>query len=125
MTKITMILEKTNTGFSAYAIKYPVFTAGKNLDELKKGMLESLNLYFSEQGRVVRENDLLIRLDIPQFFSFYRVINAKALSERIGMNQSLLAQYIKGIKTPSTAQSRRIVNGIHKLGQELVELKIN
>ena len=88
-------------------------------------MLESLNLYFSEQGRVVRENDLLIRLDIPQFFSFYRVINAKALSERIGMNQSLLAQYIKGIKTPSTAQSRRIVNGIHKLGQELVELKIN
>jgi hypothetical protein len=27
------------------------------------------------------------------------VINAKALSERIGINQRLLAQYIKGHKT--------------------------
>jgi predicted transcriptional regulator len=62
-------------------------------------------------------------LDLPQFFSFYKVINAKALSERIGMNQSLLAQYIKGNKKPSTAQKKRILKGVHQVGKELASIK--
>lgn len=124
MKKIGIIVEKTSTGFSAYAMRYPVFTAGRNLEELKKGILEGLNIHLNDNANVITENDLLIKLDIPQFFSFYRVINAKALSERIGMNQSLLAQYIKGIKTPSQAQSNRIISGIHKLGVELTEMTI-
>ena len=33
--KIEMIVEKTKTGYSAYAEKYPVYTVGKSLDELK------------------------------------------------------------------------------------------
>ena len=40
-------------------------------------------------------------------------INAKALSKRIGMNQSLLAQYIKGIKKHSVIQTKRILQGVH------------
>jgi len=57
------------------------------------------------------------------FFDFYKVINAKALSERIGMNQSLLAQYIKGIKKPSLAQTKRILLGVQQIGQELSEVR--
>lgn len=96
--KIEMIIEKTKTGYSAYAKKYPVYTIGSSLDELKTNILEALNLHFEEQGKVITEENLKITLDLPQFFEFYKVINAKALSERIGINQSLLAQYIKGIK---------------------------
>ena len=33
--KIKMIVEKTKTGYSAYAENYPVFTVGKTLEELK------------------------------------------------------------------------------------------
>jgi predicted RNase H-like HicB family nuclease len=121
--KIEMIVEKTKTGFSAYAEKYPVYTVGKSLDELKIQMIDALNLYFEKDGRSVTEKDLKINLDLPQFFEFYKVINAKALSERIGMNQSLLAQYIKGHKKPSSIQTQRILKGVQQIGTELAAIR--
>ena len=117
--KIEMIVERTKTGYSAYSEKYPVFTVGKTLQELKTNMLEALNLHFESKGKIFSEADLKITLDLPQFFEFYKVINAKALSERIGMNQSLLAQYIKGHKKPSINQTKRILKGIQQIGSEL------
>jgi len=122
MKKITLLVEKTETGYSAYAEDYPVYTVGNNLDELKNNILESLNLYFDETKSQITADDLKIVLDLPQFFEFYKVINAKALSERIGMNQSLLAQYIKGNKKPSTAQAQRILKGVQQIGRELSEI---
>lgn len=121
--KIEMIVEKTKTGYSAYAEKYPVYTVGHSLEELKANILEALNLHFEEQGKTVSENDLKITLDLPQFFEFYKVINAKVLSERIGMNQSLLAQYIKGIKKPSANQTQRILKGVQQVGKELAAIQ--
>ncbi len=117
--KITIIVEKTKTGYSAYAEKYPVYTVGKSLDELKSNILEAVNLLLEKSGKSVTEDDLKIVLDLPQFFEFYKVINAKALSERIGMNQSLLAQYIKGVKKPSPTQTNRILKGVQQVGREL------
>ena len=121
--KIEMIVEKTNTGYSAYAEKYAVYTVGSSLEELKENMLEALNLYFEKQGKAIVENDLKISLNLPQFFEFYKVINAKALSERIGINQSLLAQYIKGNKKPSPTQTQRILKGVQQVGQELAAIQ--
>ena len=121
--KIEVIVEKTRTGYSAYAEKFPVYTVGKSLEELKSNLLEALNLYQDRRGKIVNENDLRIMLDLQQFFEFYKVINAKALSERIGMNQSLLAQYIKGIKRPSPKQANRILKGIQQVGKELASIR--
>jgi predicted RNase H-like HicB family nuclease len=121
--KIEMIVERTKTGYSAYSPKLPVYTTGKSLEELKVNMLEALNLYFEKQAKIVTEKDLQITLDLPQFFEFYKVINAKALSERIGMNQSLLAQYIKGNKKPSRTQSLRILKGVQQIGSELAAIR--
>lgn len=120
--KINMIVERTKTGYSAFAEKYPVYTVGSSLEELKANILESLNLYFEKQGKIITEKDLQINLDLPQFFDFYKVINAKALSERIGMNQSLLAQYIKGNKKPSPTQTQRILKGVQQIGSELAAI---
>lgn len=121
--KIEIIVEKTKTGYSAYAEKYPVYTVGKSLEELKSNVLEAVNLLLEKQGKKVTENDLKIILDLPQFFAFYKVINAKALSERIGMNQSLLAQYIKGVKKPSHNQTNRILKGVQQVGKELAGIQ--
>jgi transcriptional regulator with XRE-family HTH domain len=121
--KVEMIVEKTKTGYSAYAVKYNVFTTGKSLQQLKKNMLESINLFFEESGKTAIDIEhLKITLDLPQFFSFYKVLNAKALSERIGMNQSLLAQYINGNKVPSLQQTKRILDGVREVGKELAEI---
>jgi len=121
--KIEMIVERTKTGYSAYAEKYPVFTTGTSLEELKIQIIEALNLYFKKEGKTISEKDLKITLDLPQFFRFYKVINAKALSERIGMNQSLLAQYINGNKKPSATQTFRILKGVQQIGKELAAIQ--
>jgi hypothetical protein len=42
-----------------------------------------------KQSKSITENDLRIILDLPQFFSFCKVINAKFLSERIGMSAQI------------------------------------
>lgn len=121
--KVEMIVEKTNTGFSAYALKHPVYTVGNTLEDLKTNMLEAANLYFEKDGKDIKQEDLKITLDLPQFFEFYKVINAKALSERIGINQSLLAQYIKGNKKPSPKQTKRILTGVQQVGKELAAIQ--
>jgi hypothetical protein len=123
MMKIEMIVEKTRTGYSAYATKGMTFTVGKDLEELKSNILEVVNLSLEDQGKSATMDDIKVTLDLPQFFEFYKVINAKALSERIGMNQSLLAQYIKRNKKPSLVQKKRILKGIHKLGRELADVR--
>ena len=123
MKKIEMIVERTNTGYSVYAQNYPVATTGKNLIELKSNMVEALNLYFEENGPLITENDIKVTLDLAQFFAFYKVINAKAFSDRIGMNQSLLAQYISGKKKPSSSQTLRILKGVQQIGRELAEIR--
>ena len=120
--KIEIIVEKTKTGYSAYAEKYPVYTIASSLEELKVNIVEAMNLLFQGKGKKISEADLKINLDLPQFFEFYKVINAKALSERIGMNQSLLAQYIKGNKKPSTIQTKRILEGVQQVGKELAAI---
>jgi predicted RNase H-like HicB family nuclease len=123
MKKIDILVEKTNSGYSAYAENYSVYTVGNNLDELKNSIVEALNLNFEDSKIVITEDDLKIQLDLPQFFDFYKVINAKALSVRIGMNQSLLAQYINGNKKPSPAQTERILKGVQQIGRELSEIR--
>lgn len=126
MKKFTYIVERTRTGYSAYVADegYGIYTVGGDMKELRSNMLEALNLYFEDQGKVYTQNNIKVVLDLPQFFDFYKVINAKALSERIGMNQSLLAQYISGIKTPSEAQVNRILKGIRDLGKELSKIEL-
>lgn len=121
--KIEMIVERTNTGYCSYAKKYPVYTVGSSLEELKTNMINLLNLHFEKQSKTITKNELKITLDLPQFFEFYKVVNAKALSERIGINQSLLAQYIKGIKKPSAAQTYRILKGVQQVGKELAAIQ--
>lgn len=124
MKRIEIIAEKTKTGFSGYAKKYPVVTTGQSFHQLKRNLVEAMNLFLEDYGKKITEQDLFIALDIRQFFSYYKVINAKAFSEYIGMNQSLLAQYTHGLKTPSSNQTERIINGIKKLAKEFSEIEI-
>ncbi|MEO8860889.1 MAG: type II toxin-antitoxin system HicB family antitoxin [Ginsengibacter sp.] len=123
MKKIEIIVERTKTGYSAYATKYPVYTVGNSLEDLRANILEALNVYFEEKDKTIGEHNLKIMLDLPQFFEFYKVINAKALSERIGINQSLLAQYINGTKKPSATQTQRILKGVQQVGKELAAIQ--
>lgn len=123
--KISFTITKEYTGYSATASLSNNFiaTEAESFEELKANILQAVNLTFEEHGINYAIDEMKFEYDLESFFDFYKVINAKALSERIGMNQSLLAQYIKGIKKPSAAQTKRILQGVHQIGKELSEVR--
>lgn len=123
--KIKATVLKEDIGYSVIALIGDDFigTEGETFEELKSKLMEAINFAYEELEIEYTQNDIQFEFDLESFFAFYKVINAKALSERIGMNQSLLAQYIKGIKKPSPAQTKRILNGVQQIGRELTEVR--
>ena len=122
--KIKMVVEKTNTGFSAFSEDYSVFTTGKSIPELVNNAYEAANLYFEENKIEVTHENLQFEIDFKQFFQYYKVLNSKFLAEKINMNPTLLSQYIQGHKKPSPKQTEKIIFGIHQIGQELSEIHL-
>jgi len=122
--KLIMVVEKTDTGFSAYALDYPIFTTGQSVPEIINSAYEAIDFYFEEADEKVGPNDIRFEIDFKQFFKYYKVINSKFLAEKIGMNATLLSQYVSGTKTPSKKQTEKILNGIHQIGRELAEINL-
>jgi len=118
------IIEKTDTGFSAYSEKFAIYTTGRNITELYMNALEAANLYFEDQDLQLNQRNIHLEIDLKQFFTYYRVLNAKYLAQRIGMSEALLSQYVNGHKKPSKRQTGRILTGVREIGRELSEISI-
>lgn len=54
-----------------------------------------------------------------RIFMSHPELNASAIARRLGMTQSLLAQYISGSKKPSKDRETLILNEVRKVGAEL------
>lgn len=123
--KIMFTVIKENDGFSAYTNvgKNFIATEGSDIEDLNKNILEAVNLNFENADIIYNLSEISLKPDLASFFKFYKVINAKALSQRIGMNQSLLAQYISGVKKPSQTQTQRILKGVQQVGKELASIQ--
>ena len=122
--KITLIVEKTDTGFSAYSDNYPVFTTGKTIPELIDNAFEACGLYFETENVKLTHENIKFEIDFKQFFQYYKVLNSRFLADKIGMNPTLLSQYVQGHKKPSINQTEKILTGIHQIGQELSEINL-
>ncbi len=121
--KIKIIVEKTETGFSAFSEDYPIFTTGRTVPELLDNAYAATQLYFEEKFEITPVN-LKFEIDFAQFFQYFKVLNSKFLAEKIGMNPTLLSQYVQGRKKPSESQTEKILSGIHQIGQELSEMNL-
>tara|TARA_B100000315_G_scaffold260335_1_gene320932 strand:+ start:4313 stop:4708 length:396 start_codon:yes stop_codon:yes gene_type:complete len=122
--KITMTVEKTDTGFSAYSNNDFIYTTGKTIPELINNTIEAAELYFEGKDVKITRRNIIFDIDLQQFFQYYKVLNAKFLAEKIGMNPTLLSQYVQGHKKPSEKQTNKILKGIHQIGQELSGLNL-
>ena len=56
---------------------------------------------------------------ISRIFLSYPELNASAVGRRLGISQSLMAQYINGTKKPSKERERLIKQEIANIGREL------
>lgn len=60
---------------------------------------------------------------VSRLFLTHPELNASAIARRLGMKQSLLAQYINGTKKPSLEREKLILDEIQRIGKELCEVK--
>jgi len=125
MKKLKVIVERTSTGYSAYADKYPVYTTGEDVKELIENIIEALNFYFEESVEKVSisKRNLDLNFSIPSLFELYP-INVRHFADRIGMNYTLLSQYVQGRKKPSEKQTGKIIEGLQEVGKELSEVNL-
>ena len=61
--------------------------------------------------------------DLYMLFMEHPELNASAVARRMGISQSLFAQYISGIKNPSKTRLEEIYATIRKIGEELCAVK--
>ncbi len=123
--KIVMTVVKENTGYSATTKMKDIFigTQGEDMDELKTNIVEAVNLAVEDMNINYEIDEINLKLDVQSFFDFYKVINAKALGDRIKMDKKLLAQYISGEKKPTVSQTKRIFKGVQQMGKELASIQ--
>ena len=56
---------------------------------------------------------------VSKVFLSHPELNAAAVGRRLGISQSLMAQYINGMKKPSKERERLILNEVAMIGEEL------
>ena len=59
---------------------------------------------------------------ISRVFLSHPELNASAVARRIGISQSLMAQYINGMKKPSKERENLILNEVQAIGRELLAI---
>ena len=91
--------QRSNYKVTPYGIYWP---------ELDENL--SFEVFFSE-----KQNNVLYDL-----FIAHPELNASAIARRLGMSQSLFAQYISGTKKPSQERVNLILETIKNIGRELV-----
>lgn len=57
--------------------------------------------------------------EIARIFNRFPQLNISEVARSMGINKSLLAKYIYGIKKPSDERTRQIKSTLHRLGREL------
>ena len=57
---------------------------------------------------------------MQRFFLTHKEINVAEFARSMGMNPTLLRNYINGFKKPSKAPEQKIIDHIHKLGAEML-----
>ncbi len=131
----TVILEKTSSGgYSAYLPELPgCISTGDSIADIKANIKEAVSFHiegmriekFPIPEEFDREFDLTFKMDIASLFEWFSGILTKSgVSKITGMNQSLISQYVSGIKTPSNKQTKKIEHALHNLGHELLEIEL-
>ena len=131
MKKINIVVERSNNLFSTYAANVEgVYGAGESVAEAKDSIVKSIELLRKYNKRntppiLKGQHTLVYRFDVESFLNYYKGIFTNAALERLtGINQKQFQHYAAGLKKPREAQIRKIETALHKLGGELVAIKL-
>lgn len=128
MEKHLVIVEKAgDKNFSCFmategrALDFGLTGQGRTAREAINDFLiargEMAKLY-EEKGKPFPKVEFVFKFDVGAFFDFYP-LSVTAFAQHIGMNASLLRQYVSGAKVPQAKSLEKISNGIRTLLAEL------
>lgn len=131
--KTTALIEKGKDGsFTIFTpdIKSTIIGEGNTVLEAKadfentvKEVLET----YEETGEPIPEELQNItfeyKYDMPSFLNCYNYLNMTKLADRAGINPSLMRQYKRG-QYVSEKQASKIQAAIHKIGRELLAIRL-
>lgn len=129
MKTILVIVEKTDTGYSAYLDGIDgIIAVADTFSELRGNMQEAIEL-FLETAKEFDENipdlltgdfDLNFKFDVQTFFEWLsKSMTQKGLSEIAEMNETLISQYSTGVKKPGPKQLKRMETALHRFADDL------
>ena len=133
-SKILVVLEKTDSGYSSYLPDLlGCIATGESLNDVRENIRDAVDFHLEGlrlQGLPIPDGfhgdfNLAYKMDVASLFEWFSGILTKSGVSRItGMNQSLISQYVSGIKKPSSKQTKKIERALHNLGQELLEIEL-
>ncbi|WP_297975301.1 type II toxin-antitoxin system HicB family antitoxin [uncultured Capnocytophaga sp.] len=126
MKQIKIIIEKSEDFFWAYAVGLEGVTAGgETVQEAKKEIEESIAIQ-KELGNIPNvDYQLTYKYDTESLLQYYKGLLSNPAFERLtGINQKLIHQYAVGLKKPREAQRKKLQEGLHKLGAELLSIEL-
>lgn len=132
MKTITAIIERTDTGYSAFVPEFDFCgTVGFTIEEIRNNLPEAIELFFEDSPEKLKEigfgTDEPVKfdfkIDVTDFFKLHNQVKQSLIAEKAGINPSLLRQYARGIKHPGIKQVRKIEKAIHQLGRELLQVR--
>ena len=128
MKTLKVIICKAGKGISAHLPELDGYViARRTVDELKKDLPEGIQFHINglyeeeKQDWMSGEYDFeFVYDDIPSFVeSFNGIINQSNLARISGINESLMRQYVSGIKRATPRTLSRVQTGLHRYSETL------
>ncbi len=134
MEKVIVDIYFTGNNFCAHAtILTGCVSTATTLDEMKKNIKEAIEFHVEsslEDGDKIPEvfkgeYELEFKLSVEALLNAYSDVFTKAALSRItGINQRQLWHYASGMRKPRPTQRKRIEDGLHRLGMELLNIGV-
>lgn len=128
MKTLKVIVSKAGKGISAHIREVEGYVISRNsVEKLKRDLPSGLSFHIEglfEEERAEWMNEPVIFeyvfQDIPTLIEGYSgLINQSSLARISGINESLMRQYVSGIKKPTRSVTARIETGLKKYAEEL------
>ncbi len=127
-------IEKQSDGtyiaYNTTGDKVQLIGTGDSVKEAKEDFfnsIEEVKESYTALGETVPpclDEEIEFRFDLSSLFEYYSMFNVSALGRYLGINDSLMRQYRSGATQISDKQLEKIEAGIHRLGTELVALRL-
>ncbi|MDL2208142.1 hypothetical protein LJB97_00800 [Parabacteroides sp. OttesenSCG-928-O15] len=132
MEKIRIVVGASENHFGAYADNCDgVYGGGDTAREAIANAMEGLRLLKvsrpeQEWPEIIKgEYEVVYSYDVQSILNYYlSIFTAPALERITGINQKQLHHYASGIKKPRIQQKDKIIDGLHRLGKELMAAEL-